>query len=44
MAYTIGLVILALYILNKIIALSLTATIVVVVAGVVIAVIGRRKK
>ena len=35
MAYTIGLFILALYITNKIIELSLTATIVVLVAGVV---------
>lgn len=44
MAYTIGLVILALALINKIMELSLTATIVVVVAGVIIAVIGRRKK
>ena len=44
MAYTIGLFILALALINKIIELSLTATLVVVVAGVVIAVIGRRKK
>lgn len=43
-AYTIGLVYLALYITNKIIALSLTITSVVVVAGVGIAVIGGRKK
>lgn len=44
-AYTIGLVILALALINKIITtLSLTITSVVVVAGVVIAVIGRRKK
>jgi len=35
MAYTIGLFILALYIANKIIELSLTAASVVVVAGVV---------
>ena len=45
MAYTIGLFILALALINKIItALSLTAASVVVVAVVVIAVIGRRKK
>ena len=44
MAYTIGLFILALYIINKITALSLTATLVVVVAGVVIAVIGGKKR
>lgn len=44
MAYTIGLVILTLALINKIIELSLTTTVVVVVAGVVIAVIGRRKK
>ena len=43
MSYTIGLVYLALYITNKIIALSLTITSVVVVAGVGIAVIGGRK-
>ena len=44
-AYTIGLVILALALINKIItALSLTVISVAVVAGVVIAVIGRRKK
>ncbi len=43
--YTIGLFILVLALINKIItALSLTITSVVVVAGVVIAVIGRRKK
>ena len=43
-AYTIGLVVIALALINKIItALSLTITSV-VVAGVVIAVIGRRKK
>lgn len=42
--YTIGLFILALYIINKIIELSLTATLVVVVAGVVIAVIGGKKR
>ena len=42
--YTIGLVYLALYITNKIIALSLTITSVVVVAGAVIAVIGGRKR
>ena len=35
MAYTIGLFILALALINKIIELSLTATLVVVVAGVV---------
>ena len=44
MAYTIGLVILALALINKIIELSLTATLVVVVAGVVIAVIGGKKR
>ena len=44
MAYTIGLFVLALYIINKIIELTLTAASVVVVAGVAIAVIGRRKK
>lgn len=45
MAYTIGLVFIALALINKIItALSLTITSVVVVAGVAIAVIGRRKK
>ena len=44
MAYTIGLFILAGYIINKIIELSLTAISVVVVAVVVIAVIGRRRK
>ena len=43
-AYTIGLVILAGYIINKIVELSLTAISVVVVAGVVIAVIGGKKK
>lgn len=44
-AYTIGLVILALALINKIITeLSLTAISVVVVAGVIIAVIGRRKQ
>lgn len=44
-AYTIGLAVLALALINKIItALSLAVTSVVVVAGVVIAVIGRRKK
>ena len=42
--YTIGLAVLALALINKIITvLSLTITSVVVVAGVVIAVIGRRK-
>ena len=44
MAYTIGLFILAGYIINKIIELSLTATLVVVVAVVVIAVIGGKKR
>ena len=44
MAYTIGLFILALAIINKIIELSLTAASVVVVAGVVIAVIGGKKR
>ena len=44
MAYTIGLFILALALINKIIELSLTVISVAVVAGVVIAVIGRRKK
>lgn len=44
MAYTIGLFILALALINKIIELSLTATVVVVVAVAIIAVIGRRKK
>ena len=44
MEYTVGLVILALALINKITTvLSLTITSVVVVAGVVIAVIGRRK-
>lgn len=44
-AYTIGLAFLALALINKIItALSLTVISVAVVAGVVIAVIGRRKK
>lgn len=44
-AYTIGLAVLALALINKIItALSLTVISVAVVAGVVIAVIGRRKK
>ena len=44
-AYTIGLAILALALINKIITtLSLTITSVVVVSGVLIAVIGRRKK
>lgn len=44
-AYTIGLSILALALINKIITeLSLTVISVVVVAGVIIAVIGRRKK
>ena len=44
-AYTIGLAVLALVLINKIItALSLTVISVAVVAGVVIAVIGRRKK
>ena len=42
--YTIGLVILAGYIINQIIELSLTAISVVVVAGVVIAAIGGKKK
>lgn len=40
MAYTIGLFILALALINKIIELSLTAILVVVVAVVLIAVIG----
>ena len=44
MAYTIGLFILALALINKIIELSLTATLVVVVAVVVIAVIGGKKR
>ena len=43
-AYTIGLPYLALYITNKIIELPLVTISVVVVAGVVIAVIGGRKK
>ena len=44
-AYTIGLAVLALALINKIITeLSLTVISVAVVAGVVIAVIGRRKK
>ena len=44
-AYTIGLLYLVLYITNKIIELSLAAiSVVAVAAGVVIAVIGRRKK
>ena len=43
-AYTIGLFILALYITNKIIELSLATISVVAVAGVVIAVIGGKKK
>ena len=44
-AYTIGLAILALALINKIITtLSLTITSVVVVSGVLIAVTGRRKK
>ena len=43
-AYTIGLFILALALINKIIELSLTAISVVVVAGVVIAVIGGKKR
>ena len=42
MAYTIGLVYLAIALIDKIIELSLTVILVVVVAGVVIAVIGRR--
>lgn len=42
-AYTIGLIILALALINKIIELSLVATVVVAAAGLVIAVIGRRK-
>ena len=45
MAYTIGLVILALALINKIrTALSLTATIVVVVAGVVITILANKKE
>ena len=43
-AYTIGLAVLALYITNKIIELSLTAISVVAVTVVVIAVIGGKKK
>ena len=44
-AYTIGLTFIALALINKIItALSLTVISIAVVAGVVIAVIGRRKK
>ena len=43
-AYTIGLLYLALYITNKIIELSLAAISVVAVAGIVIAVIGGKKK
>lgn len=43
-AYTIGLAVLALVLINKITELSLTVISVAVVAGVAIAVIGRRKK
>ena len=43
-AYTIGLVFIAGYIINKMVELSLTAISVVVVAAVVIAVIGGKKK
>lgn len=44
MPYTVGLVILALALINKIMELPLTAMIVVVVAAVIIALIGGRKK